>query len=162
MNTICPKTNNDSKMKIIKSEIGDAKILTKITIASKSYWDYFPEQIENWNNDLTITENYISEKNVYKLVSNNEIIGYYSFFISNKHVGLDNLFILPEYIGKGVGKRLLFDFFEKAKNIKYDKIILYSDPNSEGFYQKFGFKTIGQKSTSEPNRFLPIMEKDNN
>lgn len=149
-------------MEIIKSNVQDAELLTKVTIASKSYWNYDEELLKSWTNALTITENYILEKTVYKLVSDKTIIGYYSFFIDNDCIELDNLFVLPEYIGSGIGKRLLFDFLEKAKDLNFEKIILYSDPNSEGFYEKYGFKTIGQKATNQHDRFLPIMEKENN
>ena len=112
-------------MEIIKSNVQDAELLTKVTIASKSYWNYDEELLKSWTNALTITENYILEKTVYKLVSDKTIIGYYSFFIDNDCIELDNLFVLPEYIGSGIGKRLLFDFLEKAKDLNFEKIILY-------------------------------------
>jgi N-acetylglutamate synthase-like GNAT family acetyltransferase len=149
-------------MKIIKSNKEDADLLTKLTIASKSYWNYEEKQISMWTKDLTISESYVLKNNVYKLVSNTTIIGYYSFFITNNIIELDNLFIKPEFIGQGNGKILILDFLEKAKEFSPKKIVLYSDPNSEVFCKKFGFTTIGQKPTSEINRFLPIMEKENN
>lgn len=133
--------------------------LTEITKKSKAYWGYSDEQMEKWNNNLTITRDYIEENSVFNLVDENQIIGYYSYFrLENNQVKLDNLFILPEYIGKGFGSFLMNDFVERMRNEKCQKIILDSEPNAEQFYQKIGFTKIGEFETSIKNRFMPIME----
>jgi predicted N-acetyltransferase YhbS len=65
---------------------------------------------------------------------------------------------LPDFIGKGLGKMLLNDFFIRMKNSDVQKVILNSEPNAEDFYIKFGFVKVGQMETSIKNRYLPIME----
>jgi ribosomal protein S18 acetylase RimI-like enzyme len=146
-------------MTIEKANITDHEILTKITKKAKAYWGYSAEQILKWDTNLTITTDYIKNYDVYKLTNRNLIIGYYSYIPKdNKTVKLDNLFILPEYIGKGFGKYLLLDFFNRMNKDKVEKIILDSEPNAEGFYFKMGFKKIGEFETSIKNRFMPIME----
>ncbi|WP_317197398.1 GNAT family N-acetyltransferase [Flavobacterium psychroterrae] len=88
-----------------------------------------------------------------------KIIGYYSFFHESENtIKLDNLFVLPDFIGKGFGKILMNDFLNKLKNIDGQKVILNSEPNAETFYAKFGFVKIGQIETSIKDRYLPIME----
>jgi len=146
-------------MEIKQAVINDNEILTEITKKSKAYWGYSEEQILKWNNNLTISAAYIETNCVFTLVNGNKIIGYYSYIIKEeKNVILDNLFILPEYIGKGFGKYLMTDFLDRMKKEKFEKITLDSEPNAENFYQKFGFKKIGEFETSIKNRFMPIME----
>lgn len=146
-------------MKIIKASIEDNDILTEITKKSKAYWGYSEEQILKWNDNLTISKDYIETNCVFTLVNNNEIVGYYSYLIKEeKNVILDNLFVLPEYIGKGFGKYLMTDFLNRMRNEKFEKITLDSEPNAENFYLKIGFKKIGEFETSIKNRFMPIME----
>jgi len=146
-------------MKIEKATNEDAKELTELTILSKSYWDYSEQQIEAWKNDLTITEPYIVEKEIFKLIYENKIIGYYSFFKSNNSdLKLDNLFVTPIYIGKGIGKKLMLDFFKRILVTDFEKVILDADPNAEKFYLNIGFEVIGKLETSIKNRYLPIME----
>lgn len=146
-------------MTIEKANIIDDEILTSITKKSKAFWGYSAEQIEKWNKNLTISKDYIKEHNVYKLTVNNLIIGYYSYFFKDeKEIELDNLFILPEYIGKGLGKYLVLDFLNRIKDQKVERIILDSEPNAEDFYAKMGFVKIGEFETSIKNRFMPIME----
>ncbi len=146
-------------MKIEKADIADNEILTSITKKSKAYWGYSAEQIQKWDKNLTISEEYIRGNNTFKLTDNDLIIGYYSCIFENeKTVKLDNLFILPEHIGKGFGKYLLLDFLKKMKEEKIERIILDSEPNAEEFYAKMGFVKIGEFETSIKDRFMPIME----
>ena len=146
-------------MTIKKANGSDHEVLTDITKKSKAYWGYSAEQIEAWSELLTITEAYIETKSVYKLVIDNKVIGYYSFYPENDQtIKLDNLFILPEYIGKGFGQLLMNDFLLKAKTATTNKILLEADSNAEKFYAKLGFVTIGQIETSVKDRYLPVME----
>ena len=147
-------------MNIEKANREDHEILTEITKKSKAFWGYSEEQMTQWNDALTITQEYIQTNFAYKLIQENKVIGYYSYFNTEIYtVKLDNLFVLPEYIGKGYGNYLMDNFLNRIKeNRDVKKILLDADPNAEKFYQKFGFKTIGQLETSIKNRFLPVME----
>jgi len=146
-------------MTIKKANSNDYKILTEITKKSKAYWGYSNEQIEIWSEFLTVTKEYIETKSVYNLIIEDQIIGYYSFFHESENtIKLDNLFVLPDFIGKGFGKILMNDFLDQIKNSDAQKVILNSEPNAEDFYIKFGFVKVGQVETSIKNRYLPIME----
>lgn len=146
-------------MTIEKAISDDHQILTDITKKSKAYWGYSDEQIENWTQFLTVTPAYIDANAVYKLTLKNKLAGYYSFlFEDEKTVKLDNLFVLPEYIGKGLGKILMRHFLLEMDKTSVNKIILNSEPNAELFYAKLGFVKTGQIETSIKDRFLPIME----
>lgn len=146
-------------MTIEKANLNDHKILTEITKKSKAFWGYSDEQIEIWSSFLTVTEEYIETKSIFKIIVDNEIIGYYSYFHESENtIKLDNLFILPEFIGKGFGKVLMQDFFKRLENSTAEKVTLNSEPNTENFYLKFGFVTISHIETSIKDRFMPIME----
>lgn len=146
-------------MTIEKANTTDSEILTQITKKSKAYWGYSAEQIQKWEVNLTISSDYIREHDVFKLVKNEVTVGYYSYFFEeDKTVKMDNLFILPEYIGKGFGKYLFLDFLNRMKESGVRIIQLDSEPNAEGFYSKMGFVKIGSFETSIKNRFMPIME----
>jgi len=148
-----------NKATISKATTEDSEILTDITKKSKAHWGYSNKQMESWSSQLTITTNYIEISEVYKLVINDLVVGYYSYVILEENVvQLDNLFVLPEYIGKGLGTFLMSDFLDRCKALKFQKVVLDADPNAENFYKKHGFITVGQIETSIKDRFLPIME----
>ncbi len=146
-------------MIIVKAELDDHEILTDITRKSKKYWGYSDVQMRKWTDLLTITTEYIALNTVYKLLVDNSIIGYYSYFsLDENTIRLDNLFVLPDYIGCGIGKVLMTDFLDKIKVKQAHRIILDSDPNAASFYEKFGFIQVGKIQSSISDRFLPIME----
>jgi N-acetylglutamate synthase-like GNAT family acetyltransferase len=145
---------------IEKATPSDSSILTEITKKSKAYWGYSPEQIESWAAQLTVSEEYLQNYTAYNLVLENKIIGYYAFKqVDASTIKLDNLFLLPDHIGKGNGRLLMEDFLKRVRDPKIDKLVLHSEPFAEAFYTKFGFTVVGQMETSIPGRFLPIMEK---
>jgi len=139
----------------------DHKELTNLTKKSKSYWGYSPDQIEKWTEELTITQEYIDNNDVFKLSDNGQIIGFYSYLrLNSKTVKLDNIFIHPKHIRKGYGKFLMENFIERMKKDKFKKITLDSEPNAEAFYKNFDFTVVGKLESSIKDRFLPIMEKE--
>lgn len=146
-------------MKIERATEEDHVALTGLTKKSKAFWGYSPEQMKGWDEILTITQDYISDNGTFKLVLEDKIIGYYSVVsINAATLKIDNLFICPDFIGKGHGKILINHIFQKAVSEKYTDIILESDPNAELFYSRFGFTTIAQTETSPGNRSLPLMK----
>ncbi len=140
--------------------MADHVALSHLTKASKAFWSYSAELMEQWNDELTITRDYIRDNEVYILVNHKQIVGYYAYLkLSKVTVKLDNLFVLPEYIGQGMGKILMIDFLKKGKREGFSKVEVYADPNAEGFYARFGFVVIGKKQTIIAGRYLPVMEK---
>ncbi len=146
-------------MLITRATSEDYKILTEITKMSKAYWGYSDELMDTWSDALTITNDYIDANHVYNLLIGDLVGGYYSYFYTDENsIKLDYLFVLPKYIGKGIGKKLMNDFLKRVKTDKHQKITVDSDPNAEKFYEKIGFVKVGQIETSIKDRFLPIMQ----
>ncbi len=144
-------------MKIVKARPKDATAITELCMRSKAFWNYTSEQIESWREDLTITEEYIIQNGVYKLLDY-ELMGFYAFEKTDEPlIKLNFLFVDPSQIGKGYGKILLEHFLERAKESGYQAVTLDADPNAEAFYRKQGFQVVGQLPSSIKNRFLPIM-----
>ena len=148
---------------IIKKSTSELHVkLTEISFVSKKYWNYSDEWMEIWKDDLTITENFITNNYVYHLENDaNEIVGFYAFVKFDNYIELDSLFVLPEYIGKGFGNLLMTDFLSKVREIYFNYKKLKAEPFAEIFYKKYGFETIElQLSSKIENRYLPIMIKN--
>ena len=101
---------------IVKATISDAKKLTEISLKSKAFWGYSDALIESWRKDLTITSKMISNCEVYTFLVDAKVVGFYVLNLpKNNTIELEMLFVLPEFIGKGIGKQLLLHSFKKAK-----------------------------------------------
>jgi N-acetylglutamate synthase-like GNAT family acetyltransferase len=146
-------------MTIQPANTSDHELLTQITKKSKAFWGYSEDLLLVWDDALTITEDYIEKYDVYKFSTENKIVGYYSYIVEeNLTIKLDNLFLIPEYIGKGLGTFLINDFLNRIQNQNYKRVYLNSEPYAEGFYKKHGFQTIGKLETAVNDRFMPVME----
>ncbi len=118
---------------------------------------------------MTISRDYIRDNAVFVLEGEDVIAGYYSLqkltkdlFIDEirieKGVWLEHLFISPEFIGKGFGRRLAEHARDYSVSKGWRMLKIMADPNSEGFYKKLGAETKGQRPSSIPGRTLPYME----
>lgn len=147
-------------MIIQKANSNDHELLTQITKKSKAFWGYSEDLLQVWNEALTITQEYINTHQVFTFKVDDNIVGYYSYILEEEeNIKLDNLFLLPQFIGKGFGSFLLTDFLNRIQNQNYKRIYLESEPYAEGFYKKHGFQTIDKVKTAVKDRFMPVMEK---
>lgn len=146
---------------IVSAHCSEASLLTNIALKSKAFWGYSNDLIESWRGDLTVTSKMISESYSFKYMVDKKTAGFYFLNpLQEKKIELEMLFVLPEFIGKAIGKQLLRHSFKKAIELKATSMTLLADPNAVPFYESQGFRIIDKKESSIAGRFLPVMEKD--
>jgi len=146
---------------IVSADFLEAEELTQIALKSKAFWGYSSELIDSWRADLTVTTKTIKTCNVYKFVIDEVAVGFY--VLNNpkeEFVKLEMLFVLPKFIGKGIGKKLLTHALEKAIFFNVKAIALVADPNAIPFYTSQGFVEKEQIGSAILGRFLSLMQKD--
>lgn len=144
---------------IVPAISSDASVLTKVALESKAYWGYTKEELKSWKEDLTIQPETFDSWRGSKFILDEEIAGFYLLNrVNARTCYVEFLFVLPKYIGKGIGKQLIEHAIESCKTNSCEVLNVLSDPNAESFYAKHGFKTIYQTESSIPGRFLPEME----
>ena len=144
-------------MNFREARIDDLITLNHISIASKRHWGYPEDWIENWRDDLSVSQRDLKSQEVLLMELETKIIGFCSIKDQIDHYELIHLWVLPEFIGKGYGKMLL----KKALTsfILEDKPIrVLADPNAESFYEKQGFMTFDKIESYPKGRFLPMMK----
>ncbi|MGH9931905.1 MAG: GNAT family N-acetyltransferase, partial [Pyrinomonadaceae bacterium] len=93
-------------MKIRKAAIEDAAALTRIAHDAKRHWGYPEHWLTHWQDDLTISPDYIARNPIYVAESEGDLLGFYALIIRNEKAELDHLWVAPAHIGTGVGKQL--------------------------------------------------------
>ena len=122
---------------IFPAAIADAKQLSEIAFESKGFWNYSKNQLESWQEELTIYPSHLENQNGFVYKIEDKIVGFYILEMKNRStISLEFLFVLPDFIGRGIGKKLLKHAIEKSKERKALVVKVLSDPNAENFYGK--------------------------
>jgi GNAT superfamily N-acetyltransferase len=154
-------------MHILNASHLDADALTQIAFLAKSSWNYPTEWMEEWKTELTITAEMIEQGMGRVAWEDGSRIGFYLLRTRNSGLHLEHLWILPGHQRRGIGKLLLADACNLAREKGFDGLHIESDPNAEGFYTKLGARRIGSIrsiicgiSRETPRLFLPSLNTD--
>jgi GNAT superfamily N-acetyltransferase len=138
------------------AKISDRDTINLIMRRSLTHWCHDDDYINIFMNKLAVTDDYIKTQSVHLTYSDNQLCGFFSF--KNKKE-LDSLFLLPEFIGKGLGRLAWNSLCEYAGKQNLTEFVIYSQPGSEGFYLKMGSEKIGeQTSFIKQGMMIPILK----
>jgi N-acetylglutamate synthase-like GNAT family acetyltransferase len=149
-------------MQIRKATTEEAAALTTIAHDAKRHWGYPDHWIEHWQDDLTISPEFVAANPVYVAESDGNLLGFYALIIRVDKAELDHLWVAPAHIGTGVGKELFLHAMQNAARRDVSAVEILADPNAEGFYRKLGAHRIGE-TVSEIDgqpRTLPLLSVD--
>ena len=145
---------------ILKPDAEDFEKLTDICVKSKKHWGYPDYLIDLWKDELTITPRYIRNHNILKIQNEHgKILGFGAIenLNGNGVFEINHLWVLPEYIGKSIGRLLLEKLEQKVGPKKTIKVV--SDPNAMSFYQNYGYQKVGEVKSKPDGSKLPLMKK---
>ncbi len=137
-----------------------ASTLTEIAVNAKRHWNYPERWIEIWLPSLTISPEYISEHETWIAVVETSPVGFYSLNKDGEFLWLDNLWVLPGFMGQGIGKQLFQHALERSRALGESVLKIEADPNAQSFYEKMGVRKVGESHSQVDGqpRILPIME----
>ncbi|HHS98126.1 MAG TPA: GNAT family N-acetyltransferase [Chloroflexi bacterium] len=107
---------------------------------------FTPEQVRQYLTSLSDREG------VFVAEAGDEIVGFQSldrwaqYTDSFDHVATVGTFVLPDWRGKGIGRRLAQHTFAFARAHGYEKLVVYvraSNARAQAFYQSLGFVPKG-------------------
>ena len=149
-------------MRIRAALAEEAAALTKIAHDAKQHWGYPEHWLKHWQDDLTISPDFVAANQVYVAEREGDLLGFYALVIQKEKAELDHMWVAPAHIGSGVGKQLFIHAMQTAVGRNISEVEILSDPNAEGFYRKMGAHQIGE-TTSEidgHSRALPRLTID--
>ena len=137
-----------------------AGVLSKITVRAKASWGYPATWIDNWREELTITREYIETYDVFVAEFKRRLAGLVSIEITSPIAEIGNLWVDPEYHGHGIGRQLVQHCIDYARHNRLDALLVESDPNALGFYQRVGGVHVESRPAplpGMPERTLPVL-----
>ena len=147
-------------MKIVKAAAEDSEMLTRIAHAAKRHWGYPESWIAAWRDVLTMRPEFIAGNISYCGSEDDRLVGFYVLTSEADGLHLDHLWIVPEAMGRGIGRALFEHAVVQAKNLGVASIRIEADPNAEGFYERMGARRTGTavSEVEGTRRELPLME----
>lgn len=97
------------------------------------------------------------------IVVNNKKVGIFAFNMNETSIIVDEIQILPEYQGKGIGTLIFSDIISNAqkKEIEINLRVLKVNTIAQRFYNKLGFEKVGDTEThfllsKKPNLHITV------
>ena len=134
-------------MKIRPALRSEAVALSALAFRSKGYWPYAKDLLELYRPQLEIHEDDIAAGGTFVGVVDGLLIGFYK--LSRIPARLEFLFVEPEWIGRGYGKRLWRHALMTARAWGWVKVELSADQfAAEKFYRHLGCRIVGEKASA--------------
>ena len=136
----------------------EADLLTEVALRSKAHWGYDQEFLDACRAELTFRPEDVLTRRIVVAHSSSGIVGFYSVDGTPPSGELGNLWLIPERIGTGLGRRLWQHAVASAREAGYTSLLIEADPNAVGFYEAMGAEQVGEApSGSVPGRTLPLL-----
>ncbi len=145
-------------MQIVRAKPEEAAALTEIAFAAKRHWGYPERWIQLWADVLTITSELITRNPTFSAIDDGRVAGFYSLTIDPRP-DLNHLWILPDAMGRGIGRALFEHAVQQAKELGFATFEIEADPNAEPFYLHMGAERVGATVTKLEGkpRELPLL-----
>ena len=139
-------------MKIKKTTFNEIEYLNQLITRSKSFWNYDQEYLNAAIALIQITEAWLHTHEGFTLSDNGKIIGFLGIEIFDIFWKLEHLWIDPDKIRQGFGKKAIQYLCTLAREKNMTKILLLPDPPAEIFYSHLGAQFTGVRVPSRvPN-----------
>jgi GNAT superfamily N-acetyltransferase len=122
--------------------------LREIAFAAKAHWGYDRERVRAWADSIALDDG----REIFV-----EDDAWASVFIRGEICWLEDLWVAPSAMGRGIGRRL----FERAAGIGRERgctrMEWDAEPNAVGFYERMGASHVRDGDVTEWGRVLPVM-----
>lgn len=144
-------------MRLDPARPSDADALTRIAHSAKRHWGYPEAWIALWRDALTVTPAVLERQRVFCAWEGSELLGFYALSGEGPTLELEHLWVRPERLGLGIGRRLFEHALATAQGAGGAQVRIASDPNAEGFYLKMGARRVGSVASTPEGRTLPLL-----
>jgi GNAT superfamily N-acetyltransferase len=145
---------------IRRAHPAEGERLREIAVAAKSHWGYEPERVESWAAQGDFSPEGLSAKAFLVAEAGGRAIGFASLVDRGENCVLDDLWIEPECIGRGVGSKLFEACVTEARHRGATRLEWDAEPNAVGFYERLGARYLRDSEATVFGRVIPVMGLD--
>ena len=136
----------------------DVPALDRIALEAKAHWGYPDRLLALWRDELLTPPETLRSRPTFVAELEGRPIGFAQLDPDGEHCELAALWVLPDCMGRGIGRALLRQVCRTAAAAGYGVIEIDADPNAAPFYAACGATQVDQVPApidGEPARVRP-------
>ena len=134
--------------------------LHEITVAAKAHWGHDLSWVRNWVTSGDFAGGAVARGEAWLVEVDGVIAGWSALQLRGAVAWLEDLWVDPSYMSRGVGRTLFLDATGRARAAGARRVEWESDLDAVGFYERMGARRIRDSDTTELGRILPVMALD--
>jgi len=131
--------------------------LREIAIEAKAHWGYDRARVEEWGTHGDFEPESLRSREVYVAEANSAPVGWASLIPRGEVGWLEDLWIDPPWIGRGVGRLLFEHVAGRARELGARRLEWEAEPNARGFYERMGATYVRESEVTEWGRVLDVL-----
>jgi GNAT superfamily N-acetyltransferase len=131
--------------------------LRQIAIDAKAHWGYDRDWVRSWAAQGDFSPEALSSQPVLVAEAGGRAVAFAMLIPKGEVAWLDDLWVEPPWIGRGVGTRLFEAAAARARELGARRMEWEAELNAVGFYEKRGGRYLRDSEVTELGRVLPIM-----
>jgi GNAT superfamily N-acetyltransferase len=131
--------------------------LRQIALAAKAHWGYDEDWVRGWAAQGDFSPEALAARPVLVADLGGRAIGFAMLIAQGDVCVLDDLWIDPDWIGRGIGTRLFEACAERARDLGATRLEWEAEPNAVGFYERMGGRYLRESAPTELGRTVPDM-----
>lgn len=149
-----------ARMRSRSAERSDVERLHEITVAAKAHWGHDLAWVVNWVAAGDFASVAVARGDAWLVEIDGAIAGWSALQLRGDVAWLEDLWVDPPYMGRGVGRTLFRDATARATAAGARRLEWEADLDAVGFYERMGARRVRNSGVTELGRILPIMAVD--
>jgi GNAT superfamily N-acetyltransferase len=131
--------------------------LREIAVEAKAHWGYDRSRVEEWARHGDFETESLRAREVYLAEADGAAIGWAALIMRGEVGWLEDLWVDPPWIGRGVGRLLFEHVAGRARELGARRLEWEAEPNATGFYRRMGAAYVRPSVVTEWGRVLDVL-----
>jgi GNAT superfamily N-acetyltransferase len=131
--------------------------LREIAVDAKAHWGYDRARVEEWAVGGDFEPESLRARLVFVAEAGSAPIGWASLIPRGEVGWLEDLWVEPAWIGRGIGRLLFEHAADRARELGAQRLEWEAEPNATGFYEHMGGTYVRDSEVSEWGRVLDVL-----
>ena len=134
--------------------------LRDIAIAAKAHWGHDLDWVREWAARGDFSPRALRERTAFVAEADGRVVGWAAVSEHGESAWLDDLWVDPGWMRRGIGARLFRHAAEHARRLGAARMEWEAEPNAVGFYERMGAHWVRDQPPNEWGRVVPVLQVD--